>query len=317
MIDVLLLGTGAMVPLPGRWLSSVLLRCRGSLILFDCGEGTQISWRRYHWGFRRLDAICLSHAHADHVAGLPGLLHTVAHAGRVEPLAIYGPVGIAEVVDGLRVIARPLPFAVDVRELGDGDRFTLPEGLQGKVRAGQHRVPVLGYRLDLDREPAFDRERAVALGVPQVLWSRLQRGERVEVAGRTIAPDAVLGEPRRGISIAFVTDTRPTDALSDLVHGSDLLICEATYGEDEDQPKAERHGHMTVREAATLAARSGAGVVWLTHFGAGMTEPGAYSDMARSVFPNTLMGGAGLTGRLTFANGYETVSEPDERDTTI
>ena len=314
MIDVLLLGTGAMVPLPGRWLSSALLRCRGSLILFDCGEGTQISWRRYHWGFRRLDAICLSHAHADHVAGLPGLLHTVAHAGRVEPLAIYGPVGIAEVVDGLRVIARPLPFAVDVRELDDGDQFRLPEGLRGTVRAGRHRVPVLGYRLDLDREPAFNRARAEALAVPRTLWSRLQRGEHVEVVGRTISPDAVLGQQRRGISVAFVTDTRPTGALSELARDADLLICEATYGEDDDQLKAERHGHMTVREAATLAARANAGALWLTHFGAGMTDPGAYRETARAVFPDTVMGGAGLTGRLTFSNGYEIVAQPDERD---
>lgn len=309
MIDVLLLGTGAMVPLPDRWLSSVLLRCRGSLILFDCGEGTQISWRRYHWGFRRLDAILLSHMHADHVAGLPGLLHTVAHAGRVEPLAIYGPVGVAGVVEGLRVIARTLPFEVDVHELGDGDRFALPEGLRGTVRAGRHRVPVLGYRLDLDREPAFRRERAIALGVPRTLWSRLQRGEGVEVDGRTILPEAVLGESRPGISVAFVTDTRPTDALRQLAQGVDLLISEGTYGEDEDQPKAERHGHMTVREAATLATRAGAGALWLSHFGAGMPDPEAYAGTARSVFPGAVMGRAGLTGRLTFTNGYETVAE--------
>lgn len=308
MIDVLLLGTGAMVPLPDRWLSSVLLRCRGSLVLFDCGEGTQISWRRFHWGFRRLDAICLSHAHADHVAGLPGLLHTVAHAGRVEPLVIYGPVGIAKVVEGLRVIAQPLPFAVDVHELGDGDRFAMPEGLRGTVREGRHRVPVLGYRLDMDRGPAFDRERAIALDVPRTLWSRLQRGERVEVDGRTILPEAVLGESRPGISVAFVTDTRPTAALGELVRDVDLLICEATYGEDADQPKAEQHGHMTVREAASLAARSGAGALWLTHFGAGMTDPEAYAGTAWSEFPGAVMGRAGLTGRLTFARGYETVA---------
>jgi len=311
MIDVLLLGTGAMVPLPDRWLSSVLVRCRGSLILFDCGEGTQISWRRYHWGFRRLDAICLSHVHADHVAGLPGLLHTVAHAGRVEPLAVYGPVGTAEIVNGLRVIARPLPFEVRVHELDDGDRFALPEGLRGTVREGRHRVPVLGYRLDLDREPVFDRGRAIALDVPRDQWSRLQRGERVEVDGRVIPPDAVLGDSRRGISFAFLTDTRPTDALRELARGADLLICEATYGEDEDQPKAERHGHMTVREAATLAARSGAGALWLTHFGAGMTDPEAYRETARSVFPCAVMGRAGLTGRLTFTHAYESVAGPD------
>lgn len=310
MIDVLLMGTGAMVPLPDRWLSSALVRCGGSLILFDCGEGTQISWRRYHWGFRRLDAVCLSHVHADHVAGLPGLLHTVANAGRVEPLAVYGPVGTSDVVDGLRVIARHLPFEVEVRELSDGDRFPLPNGLRGTVREGEHRVPVLGYRLDLDRQPAFDHDRAIALGVPPVDWSRLQRGEDVTIDGRTIAPDEVRGESRSGISFAFVTDTRPTDALVGLVKGADLLICEATYGEDEDQPKAALHGHMTVREAATLAARAGAKTLWLTHFGAGMTDPAAYRETARSVFPGAEMGKEGLMGRLTFRNRHEPVSDP-------
>lgn len=296
-----------MVPLPERWLSSALVRFKGSLILFDCGEGTQVSWRRFHWGFRRLDAICLTHVHADHVAGLPGLLHTVAHAGRTEPLVIFGPAGTGEVVDGLRVIARYLPFDIDVRELIDGDRFALPDGLRGTVREGKHRVPVLGYRLDLDRAPGFDRDRAIALNVPRVEWSRLQRGERVEINGRTISPDEVRGASRPGLSFAFVTDTRPTPALIELVHEADLLICESTYGEDEDQPKAELHGHMTVREAATLASQAGARTLWLTHFGAGMADPEAYRDMARSVFPSTVMGSAGLMGRLTFRSGYESV----------
>lgn len=294
-----------MVPLPERWLSSVLVRHEGSLFLFDCGEGTQISWRRFHWGFRRLDAICLSHIHADHVAGLPGLLHTVANAGRTEPLIIYGPVGTFAVVDGLRVIAAHLPYDVEVRELNDGERFSLTGRLRGSVREGRHRIPVLGYRLDRDRGPAFDPERATALGVPRDEWSRLQGGERIEIAGRTISPDDVLGAPRPGISFAFLTDTRPTEALTELARGADLLICEATYGEDADQPKAARHGHMTVREAATLASQAGAEQLWLTHFGAGMTDPEAYRETAQSVFPNAVMGSAGLTARLTFRKGDE------------
>src|SRR5690625_4770875 len=102
MIDVMLLGTGAMVPLPDRWLSSALVRVGSSLILLDCGEVTQIAMRERHWGFRRLDAICLSHMHADHVAGVPGLLHTVANAGKTSPLMIYGPVGTIDVITGLR-----------------------------------------------------------------------------------------------------------------------------------------------------------------------------------------------------------------------
>lgn len=310
MIDVLLLGTGAMVPLPDRWLSSVLLRFKGSLILFDCGEGTQISWRRFHWGFRQLEAICLSHTHADHVAGLPGLLHTVANAGRVEPLVIFGPVGTQVVVDGLRVVARQLPFDVRVRELSDGDRFELPQGLHGTARAGLHRVPVLGYRLDLDREAAFDRDKAIALNIPHVEWSKLQRGERLDLDGRMVVSSDVLGEPRSGVSFAFVTDTRPIPTLVELIQGASLVICEVTYGKDEDQPKALAHGHMTVREATMLAKEAGVGTLWLTHFGAGMTDPGIFRDVARSVFPDTVIGSAGLMGRLTFRNSHELVADP-------
>src|SRR5262245_42798789 len=121
MIDLLLLGTGGMLPLPNRWLSSLLVRCDGELILFDCGEGTQIPWRRFGWGFRRLSAICLSHAHADHVAGLPGLLLSLANAGREEPVTIFGPVHTGADVAGLRVIAPILPYQVSVEELASGD----------------------------------------------------------------------------------------------------------------------------------------------------------------------------------------------------
>src|SRR5690242_6770675 len=110
VIDTLLLGTGGMSPLPDRWLSALLVRCRGELILFDCGEGTQIVWRCFGWGFRRLGAICISHTHADHIAGLPGLLHSIANAGRTEPVALYGPPGTAVVVAGLRTIAPWLPY---------------------------------------------------------------------------------------------------------------------------------------------------------------------------------------------------------------
>src|SRR3954471_22254923 len=133
MIDAVLLGTGGMLPLPSRWLSCLVIRVNGQLTLFDCGEGTQIAWRASGWGFRRLSAICISHTHADHVAGLPGLLHTVANSQRTEPLEIFGPRGTAAVVDGLRVIAPHLPFEVIVTELSDGDSCNLPAGLRGLV----------------------------------------------------------------------------------------------------------------------------------------------------------------------------------------
>lgn len=302
MIDVVLLGTGAMLPLPGRWLSSLLVRAAGALILFDCGEGTQIAWREQHWSFRRLAAICISHTHADHVAGLPGLLHTVANAGRTEPVDIFGPLGVTDVVQGLRSIAPHLPYDVRITELRSGDRFALPGGLTGACAAGEHGLPVLAYRVDLPRARAFLPERARELGVPIRHWQSLQRGERVAWDGRTIEPDEVLGPPRRGLAFAVITDTRPTAALSALVEGVDLLVCEGTYGSDEDLAKAIRNQHMTFREAATLAGEAGVRELWLTHFSPALIDPESWVANATQVFPATTIGRAGLGLSLEFTN---------------
>src|SRR6185312_67377 len=208
MIDICMLGTCGMMPLPGRWLSCALMRYGSTLTLFDCGEGTQIPWKSLGWGFRQLGAICFTHMHADHVAGLPGVLFMVAHAGRTEPLDIYGPIGTTYVVEGLRRIAAELPFPIHLHELKSGECFSLPGGLQGSCIAASHGVPCLAYRVDLQRKPAFQVYKAQALGLPVQLWSRLQHGETLEYNGQTITPVQVLGEPRRGISFAFITDTR-------------------------------------------------------------------------------------------------------------
>ncbi len=304
MIDVLLLGNGAMLPLPERWLSSLLIRMNGSLTLFDCGEGTQVTARRFHWGFKRIDAILLSHMHADHVAGLPGLFLTVSNAGRTEPMHIYGPAGTIDVIKGLRVIAPWLRYDMVIHELADGDTFELPSGLNGTAVAGDHGMPVLAYRLDAPRGRGFLPGRAEALGVPRQQWSVLQRGEPVEVKGRVIQPEEVLSPPREGVSLGLVTDTRPTDGIRDLMRGVDLLVSEATYGDDADLPKAVEHKHMTYREAATLARDARAKHLWLTHFGASMDDPLAFADNAREVFPNVELGYAGMTGRISFDEGY-------------
>ncbi|MDQ3044908.1 MAG: ribonuclease Z [Chloroflexota bacterium] len=302
MIDLTLVGTGAMSPLPDRWLSSLLVRVRGELILFDCGEGTQISLKRIGWGFRRIAAICFSHHHADHTAGLPGLLHTIANADRTDSLLITGPPGTREVVAGLRVIAPDLPFPVEVRELEGGDSFILPVGLRGTVVWGEHRIPCLIYRADLPRARRFDADLALRRGIPQHFWRRLQAGESVTWEGGAATSDDVLGPQRRGLSFGYVTDTRPSPMLATFFTGVDLLICEGTYGDNGDHAKAIRNMHMTFAEAATIARDAQAGQLWLTHFSPAMIDPAQWLPNAQTIFPATFIGSVGTTSSLVFPN---------------
>jgi len=262
------------------------MRCGSTLTLVDCGEGTQIPWKSLGWGFRQLGAICLTHMHADHVAGLPGVLFMVAHAGRTEPLAIYGPPGTSYVVDGLRRIVPELPFPVQMHELKSGEQFSLPGGLRGSCVAALHGVPCLAYRFELERNPAFLPEQAQALGLPVQFWSRLQRGETVEYSGQTITPAQVLGPPRRGISLAFITDSRPARQLSTFAYDVDLLICESMYDDSGDLPLAKAHAHMLAEEAAEVARVAGAHSLLLTHFSPKITDPSGPEKVARRAFAN-------------------------------
>jgi ribonuclease Z len=246
-----------------------------------------VPWKTLGWGFRQLGAICLSHMHADHVAGLPGILFMVAHAGRTEPLTIYGPVGTTYVVEGLRRIAADLPFPIHIHELKGGERFALPGELQATCASAVHGVPCLAYRVELGRRPAFQAEKAKELGLPVQLWSPLQHGKPVTFNGQTIQPEQVLGAPRRGIALAYITDTRPTGALSTLAHDVDLLICESMYDDLEDLPLAKANAHMVAQESAGIAKAAGAHQLLLTHFSPKISDPTLAEKMARRVFPNT------------------------------
>ena len=300
MIDICLLGTCGMMPLPGRWLSCALVRCGSTLTLFDCGEGTQIPWKTLGWGFRQLGTICFSHMHADHVAGLPGVLFMVAHAGRTEPLDIYGPVGTTYVVEGLRRIAADLPFPIHIHEMRGGEAFDLPGDLQGHSTAAIHGVPCLAYRLDLARRPAFQVEKARALGLPVQLWSHLQHGETLTYNGQTFTPEQVLGTARRGISLAYITDTRPTPALSTLARDVDLLLCESMYDTADDLPLARANAHMYCEESATIAKEAGAHALVLTHFSPKISDTTLAEKTARRVFANTRAAKDGLVITLNF-----------------
>ncbi len=300
MIDVCLLGTGGMMPMPGRWLSCGLVRCGAHLTLLDCGEGTQVPWKALGWGFRQLDTICLTHMHADHVAGLPGVLFMVAHAGRTEPLNIYGPVGTAYVIDGLRRIAADLPFPIIIHELKGHTNFELPGDLHASCAPASHGIPCLAYRLELTRKPVFLPEQARALGLPVQLWSRLQHGQNVEHEGQIFTPDQVLGQARRGISLAMITDTRPTDQLSNFVSDVDLLICESMYDNPEDLPLARANGHMVSEESAGIALKAGVHQLVLTHFSPKVMDTSWAEKAARRVFPNTRAARDGMVITLDY-----------------
>lgn len=300
MIDICLLGTSGMMPMPERWLSCALVRKGADLVLFDCGEGTQIPWKSLGWGFRQLGAICFSHMHADHVAGLPGVLFMVAHAGRTEPLDIFGPVGTGYILDGLRRLAPELPFPIHIHEFRGNEQFTLPGSLQATCVQAAHGIPCLAYRVELHRTPAFQAEKARALGLPVQLWSHLQHGETVTYQEQTITPDQVLGPPRRGITFAFITDTRPTQALHRLAHEVDLLICESMYDDPADLPQARSNAHMLAEEAAGIAQAASAKALVLTHFSPKIHNSSFAEKAARQVFPNTQAGKDGMVITLNY-----------------
>jgi ribonuclease Z len=299
MIDVILLGTSGTMPLPGRPLSSVLGRVGPALILFDCGEGTQVSMRRWGWGFKGLSAICLSHLHADHVAGLPGLLLSTGNAGRTEPLDVFGPVGTRIVVAGLRVVAPYLPFEVRVHELAAKEGIHWNGALLATLPV-DHGAPCLAFRLDVPRGRRFDPDRARALGVPVEEWRILQRGDAVVADGQTVRPDDVLGPARRGIRFGYVTDTRPTPELPRFLDGADLLVIEGTYGDPADAENAVANKHLLFSEAAEIGRAAGARQLWLTHFSARLVEPERYAAEATRIVPATTIGREGLTTSLRF-----------------
>ena len=300
MIDVILLGTGGMMPLPNRWLSSLLIRCGSEMTLFDCGEGTQVPMRESGWGFKRLSSIVLTHLHADHAMGMTGVLFSVGNAGRTEPLTIFGPPGTLQVAQALTIVVPGLPMEVMVQEVEAGDRLRLPAGIDLTVGQANHRDRCFFYRVDRAREPRFDADRARESGIPVQLWSRLQQGESVEREGRSYQGADFAGPARKGVAMGFVTDTRPVAEMPKVLRNVDLLVCEGTYGDDADLEKAIQKTHMTFREAATIAKESHAGALWLTHFSPAVAEPNDNLPNATDVFPNSTVGYSGLETTLAF-----------------
>lgn len=300
MLDICLLGTGGMMPLPYRWLTSMMARCKGSNLLIDCGEGTQIALKEKGWSPKPIDVICFTHYHADHISGLPGLLLTMGNAERTEPLLLIGPKGLERVVSALRTIAPELPFELRFLELTESQESIESGPYVIDAFRVNHNVICYGYSIRIQRTGRFDVERAKAQNIPQKYWNRLQKGERIQLDGRLLTPDMVLGKNRRGLKVTYCTDSRPVPVIAENAAEADLFICEGMYGEKEKEAKAREYKHMTFYEAANLAKKAQPKQLWLTHYSPSLNRPEEFMEEVRSIFPRAKAARDGWTAELEF-----------------
>jgi len=286
MLNVIFLGTAGSLPTPERNPSAVLVNREGDMILFDCGEGTQRQMMRARTGMMPLTHIFLTHLHADHILGIPGLLETMAFQGREEPLTIAGPINTARMLDCFKSVCYfSRHFSVRAVELEPGEAVPM-KGFRVTAFSTQHSVPSLGYCLEEEQRPGrFNREAAVSLGVPPgPLFGRLQRGQSIEIDGRRIEPRQVMGPARPGRKVVYTGDTRPCVSVEAASQGADLLIHDCALASDMADWARETK-HSTAAEAAETARRAGVAALALTHISSRYSEDtSALLREARSIF---------------------------------
>jgi len=291
MLRVTFLGTGGSLPTRNRNPSAVMVNRQGELLLFDCGEGTQQQMMRAKTGMMRLSSIFISHFHADHFLGVPGLIQTMSFMGRTEALTIYGPQGTKELTKLFRAMGFfRLRYEVRGVDLLPGAVLTR-EGYQILAFRTEHSVPSLGYALIENLRPGrFNRERAIELGVkPGPLFAKLQRGEPVEVEGKTVYPEEVMGSLRPGRSLVYTGDTRPCAAVLEASKAVDLLIHDGSFA-DEMAAWAKESKHSTAGEAAALAKEAGVQKLILSHISSRYSEdPAPVLEDAKKIFENVLV----------------------------
>ncbi|MDR0601033.1 MAG: ribonuclease Z [Treponema sp.] len=293
-LEAFILGCGGMMPLPNRHLTSVLLRREGELFLFDGGEGTQVSLRRLNLRWKKISVIFVSHTHADHVTGIPGLLMLSSQVDRDDPLYIMGPPRIAEYIEmNRRVLDMYINYEIIVKEITEAGTVYEGDGFHVRCFPLRHTKPCFGYVFEEDMRPGeFHPEKAEALGVPRgPLWSRLQSGQSVAAAdGREVRPGEVLGAPRSGRKFSFVTDTMAFPGISDEVAGSDLFVCEGMF-ERELEENAREKKHMTAEQAARIALEARVKKLALIHYSPRYTEFNLkrLAGEAEAVFPRTVL----------------------------
>lgn len=286
-LSVLFLGTAGSVPTVQRAPASILVRRGGERVLIDCGEGTQRQLLR-SVGLPDVEHVFLTHYHADHFLGLPGMLKTFGMRGREVPLNVYGPPGLKGLMSDLRRVYGRLSYEVRLRELRPSEAVDMA-GWRIGAYAAVHRLEALGYALVEDDRPGrFDPAAAERLGVqPGPDFGRLQRGEPVEGGGGVVAPGDVMGEPRPGRTVVFTGDTEPCEATVAVAQGADLLVHDGTFA-DEEIERAAQTGHSTARQAAEVAARADVSLLALTHLSSRYFAP-AIEKEARAAFDRTVV----------------------------
>ncbi|MHB1169256.1 MAG: ribonuclease Z [Longimicrobiales bacterium] len=306
MLRVTFLGTAASRPTVGRNVSAVVVNREGELMLFDCGEGTQRQMMRYGTGFA-IDDIFVTHMHADHFLGIIGLLRTMGLQGRETEIRLWGPPGCEPILEAaVNLGVERVPFPVAIRELSPGD-VVRRDDYDIRTFRTSHGTSSIGYALvEHERLGRFHPERARELGVPHgPLFGKLHRGEPIDVDGRVIRPEDVVGPPRPGRSVVYTGDTRPTRDIAEAAQGADLLIHDATFS-DEEADRARATRHSTAREAAQLAQRAGVRRLVLTHISARYAEdPRQLEREARAVFPASIAAYDGLELEVPFADADE------------
>ena len=301
MLDIALVGTGGMMPMPERFLSSMMIRINGKLILVDCGEGTQVSLKKIGWGFKAMRCNTFSHYHADHISGLVGMLLAIANAGREESVKLIGPKGLKYVVEGLLRIAQDISYEIEYIELEECETINV-SGLEINFASAVHSVKCNAYSFNLRRKGKFDTEKAKTLNIPKKMWSVLQREGRLEYNGKIYTSDMVMGGERKGIKVAYCTDSRPFDELIKLAENADLFICEGMYGENGKKPKALENKHMLFSEAANIAKSANVKELWLTHYSPSLSQPEEFISNAKDIFENTFAGYDGMNKTIYFEN---------------
>ncbi len=293
-LEAFVLGCGGMMPLPYRHLTSVLIRREGDLFLFDGGEGTQVSLKRLNLKWKKINAIFVSHTHADHVTGLPGILMLSSQVDRTEPLYIYGPPKIAEYIETSRkVLDMYINYPIVVKEITEPGIVHSGEDFYIRAFPLKHTKTCVGYTLEeLDRPGEFNPQKAMELGVPcGPLFSKLQHGECVEATdGSIVKPEQVMGPKRSGRKISYVTDTMYLPSIAKEVQGSDLLFCEGMFEKAFEDQAAEKK-HMTSTQAAQIAKDAQVDKMALIHYSPRYTdfELKVLLDEAKEVFPNTIL----------------------------